>query len=93
MGDAQRLLYDPRRHRDACGIGLVADARGRSSRELLDRALAGLAPGGARGPGAAVRVTRARAGVQQARTEARGRLTASPATAPASCCRSRSRSP
>ena len=43
MGDAQQhLLYDPRRDRDACGIGLVADARGRSSRELLDRALAGL---------------------------------------------------
>jgi len=36
-------LYDPTRERDACGIGLVADARGRASRELLDRALAGLA--------------------------------------------------
>ena len=29
MGDEQRLLHDPRRERDACGIGLVADARSR----------------------------------------------------------------
>ena len=63
MGDAQRLLYDPRRHRDACGIGLVADARGRSSRELLDRALAGLAAVGHRGAWAADGVTGDGAGV------------------------------
>src|SRR5437763_16286048 len=29
--------------RDACGIGLVADAEGRASRALLDSALVGLA--------------------------------------------------
>ena len=29
--------------RDACGIGLVADAEGRSSRALVDSALVGLA--------------------------------------------------
>ena len=37
------LLDDLSRERDACGIGLVVDAKGRASRELLDRALAGLA--------------------------------------------------
>jgi glutamate synthase (ferredoxin) len=37
-----RTLHDPRVERDACGIGLVADAGGRASREVLDRALAGL---------------------------------------------------
>ena len=37
------LLDDLTRERDACGIGLVVDAKGRASRELLDRALAGLA--------------------------------------------------
>ena len=36
-------LHDPTVERDACGIGLVADARARASRELVDRALAGLA--------------------------------------------------
>jgi glutamate synthase domain-containing protein 2/glutamate synthase domain-containing protein 1/glutamate synthase domain-containing protein 3 len=56
-------LYDPgslRNHsseRDACGIGLVADARGRASRELLDRALAGLAAVSHRGAWAADGVT------------------------------------
>jgi glutamate synthase domain-containing protein 2/glutamate synthase domain-containing protein 1/glutamate synthase domain-containing protein 3 len=53
VGDEQRLLYDPRRERDACGIGLVADVRGRASREHLDRALAGLAAMGHRGAWAA----------------------------------------
>jgi glutamate synthase domain-containing protein 2/glutamate synthase domain-containing protein 1/glutamate synthase domain-containing protein 3 len=33
----------PSRDRDACGIGLVADAEGRTSRALLDAALTGLA--------------------------------------------------
>ena len=37
MGPEQRLLSDPQRERDACGIGLVADVRGRASRELLLR--------------------------------------------------------
>src|SRR5437763_12985939 len=31
------------RDRDACGIGLVADAEGRASRALVDSALVGLA--------------------------------------------------
>ena len=63
MADEQRLLYDPRRERDACGIGLVADVRGRASRELLDRALAGLAAVGHRGAWAADGVTGDGAGV------------------------------
>ena len=54
-------LYDPsdqrNSERDACGIGLVADARGRASRELLDRALAGLAAVSHRGAWAADGVT------------------------------------
>ncbi|HEU4399901.1 MAG TPA: glutamate synthase central domain-containing protein, partial [Actinomycetota bacterium] len=38
-----RTLYDPRRdERDACGIGFVADVRGRPSRAVLDAALGGL---------------------------------------------------
>ena len=62
-------LYDPRSpdqrnsERDACGIGLVADARGRASRELLDRALAGLAAVSHRGAWAADGVTGDGAGV------------------------------
>ncbi len=52
-----RPLHDPIRERDACGIGLVADARGRASRELLDRALAGLAAVAHRGAWAADGVT------------------------------------
>ncbi|MCZ7589422.1 MAG: hypothetical protein M5U27_11350 [Gaiella sp.] len=50
-------LHDPAAERDACGIGLVADARGRASRELLDRALAGLAAVSHRGAWAADGVT------------------------------------
>ena len=46
-------LHDPTIERDACGIGLVADARGRASRELVDRALAGLAAVSHRGAWAA----------------------------------------
>ncbi len=63
MGESQHLLYDPRRERSACGIGLVADLRGRPSRELLDRALAGLAAVGHRGAWAADGVTGDGAGV------------------------------
>jgi glutamate synthase (ferredoxin) len=37
-----RTLYDPTRERDACGIGFVADARGRASRDVLDLALEAL---------------------------------------------------
>ncbi len=69
MADEQRLLYDPRRERDACGIGLVADVRGRASRELLDRALAGLAAVGHRGAWAADGVTGDGAGVLLPLTE------------------------
>ena len=63
MGEPRRLLYDPRRERSACGIGLVADLQGRASRELLDRALAGLAAVGHRGAWAADGVTGDGAGV------------------------------
>ena len=63
MGDPPRLLYDPRRERSACGIGLVADLQGRPSRETLDRALAGLAAVGHRGAWAADGVTGDGAGV------------------------------
>jgi glutamate synthase domain-containing protein 2/glutamate synthase domain-containing protein 1/glutamate synthase domain-containing protein 3 len=69
VGDAQRLLYDPSRERDACGIGLVADVHGRASRELLDRALAGLAAVGHRGAWAADGVTSDGAGVLLPLTE------------------------
>ncbi len=70
MVDEQRLLYDPRRERDACGIGLVADVRGRASRELLDRTLAGLTAVGHRGAWAADGVTGDGAGVLLPLTEA-----------------------
>jgi glutamate synthase (ferredoxin) len=50
-------LHDPTAERDACGIGLVADARGRASREIVDRALAGLAAVSHRGAWAADGVT------------------------------------
>ncbi|HSF61733.1 MAG TPA: glutamate synthase large subunit [Gaiellaceae bacterium] len=69
MGPEQRLLYDPQRERDACGIGLVADVRGRASRELLDRALAGLAAVGHRGAWSADGVTGDGAGVLLPLTE------------------------
>jgi len=37
------MLYDPQRdERDACGIGFVADARGRSARSIVDTALEAL---------------------------------------------------
>jgi glutamate synthase domain-containing protein 2/glutamate synthase domain-containing protein 1/glutamate synthase domain-containing protein 3 len=42
-GPRGRPLYDRHRdERDACGIGFVADVRGRASRAILDAALAGL---------------------------------------------------
>jgi glutamate synthase (ferredoxin) len=50
-------LHDPSAERDACGIGLVADTRGRGSREIVDRALAGLAAVSHRGAWAADGVT------------------------------------
>ena len=63
MGNEQRLLHDLRRERDACGIGLVADVHGRASRDVLDRALAGLTAVGHRGAWAADGVTGDGAGV------------------------------
>src|SRR5262249_14106975 len=71
LNDRRRLLHDPTRERDACGIGLVADARGRASRELLDRALAGLSAVGHRGAWAADGVTGDGAGVLLPLTAAR----------------------
>ena len=35
-------MYDPAFERDACGVGLVVDIHGRQSREIVERALAGL---------------------------------------------------
>jgi glutamate synthase (ferredoxin) len=65
----ERRLYDPTHERDACGIGLVADTRGRASREVLDRALAGLAAVEHRGAWAADGVTSDGAGVLLPLTE------------------------
>src|SRR5688572_7947165 len=42
-------LYDPRFEHDACGVGFVADAGGRSRARVLPLALAGLAALGHRG--------------------------------------------
>src|SRR4249919_816093 len=42
-------LYDARYEHDACGVGFVADAGGRSRTEVLTLALAGLAALGHRG--------------------------------------------
>ena len=52
-----------RAERDACGIGFVADARGRASRQILDAALEGLANVRHRGAVAADRRTGDGAGV------------------------------
>jgi glutamate synthase domain-containing protein 2/glutamate synthase domain-containing protein 1/glutamate synthase domain-containing protein 3 len=38
-----RLLHDPAAERDACGIGFVAEPAGRTSREIVDALLEGLA--------------------------------------------------
>ena len=35
-------LWDPTFERDSCGVGLVVDIAGRPSREIVERALAGL---------------------------------------------------
>ncbi len=47
--DPRAPLYDPRYEHDACGIGFVADAGGRSRGRVLPLALAGLASLGHRG--------------------------------------------
>jgi glutamate synthase (ferredoxin) len=86
VGDEQRLLYDSRRERDACGIGLVADVHGRASRELVDRALAGLAAVGHRGAWAADGVTGDGAGLLLPLTETLTRsLTDTPGAGLAMC--------
>src|SRR4051794_8589697 len=46
-------LYDPSFEHDACGVGFVADAGGRSAGRVLPLALAGLAAFGHRGAFAA----------------------------------------
>ena len=63
MGELARLLHDPRRERDALWHRARRGLRGRASRELLDRALAGLAAVGHRGAWAADGVTGDGAGV------------------------------
>jgi glutamate synthase (ferredoxin) len=56
-------LYDATHERDACGIGFVADARGRASRDVLDTALEALRRVRHRGAVAADRRTGDGAGV------------------------------
>jgi glutamate synthase (ferredoxin) len=56
-------VLDPYRHRDACGIGFVADAHGRASREVVDALLEGLHNVRHRGATAADRRTGDGAGV------------------------------
>ena len=46
-------MYDPRYEHDACGVGFVADAGGRSHGSVLPLALAGLGSLGHRGAFAA----------------------------------------
>ncbi|MDQ3411462.1 MAG: hypothetical protein M3509_05030, partial [Chloroflexota bacterium] len=41
-GGVHAPLYDPSFERDSCGVGLVVDIHGRASREIIDRALAGV---------------------------------------------------
>ena len=41
--DSRAPLYDPRFEHDACGVGFVADAGGRSRNRVLPLALGGLA--------------------------------------------------
>jgi glutamate synthase (ferredoxin) len=43
LRDPSAPLYDPRFEHDACGVGFVADAGGRSRARVLSLALAGLA--------------------------------------------------
>ena len=52
-----RTLYDSTAEHDACGIGFVADARGRASREIVDLALEALRRVRHRGAVAADRLT------------------------------------
>jgi glutamate synthase (ferredoxin) len=39
---SESWVFDPRRERDACGIGFVADARGRSSRAVVEAGIGAL---------------------------------------------------
>ncbi|MFN8186172.1 MAG: glutamate synthase large subunit [Gaiellales bacterium] len=63
MIDAPRTLHDPTLERDACGIGFVADAKGRPSRAVLDLILEGLSRVRHRGAIASDRKTGDGAGV------------------------------
>jgi hypothetical protein len=56
-------LFGPASERDACGIGFVADSRGRASREIVDCLLEGLHNVRHRGATAADRKTGDGAGV------------------------------
>src|SRR5215212_4424862 len=40
--DRRAPLWDPTYERDSCGVGLVVDIAGQPSREIVERALAGL---------------------------------------------------
>src|SRR5215208_1257486 len=40
--DRRAPLWDPTYERDSCGVGLVVDIGGQPSREIVERALAGL---------------------------------------------------
>ncbi len=62
--EGRRLLYDPQLgERDACGIGFVADSKGRSSRTIIDAALEALCRVRHRGAVAADALTGDGAGV------------------------------
>jgi glutamate synthase domain-containing protein 2/glutamate synthase domain-containing protein 1/glutamate synthase domain-containing protein 3 len=60
---SRATLFDPTEERDACGIGFVADLRGRASREIVDAVLEGLHNVRHRGATAADRRTGDGAGV------------------------------
>src|SRR5262245_64006055 len=42
LADLSPTRFGPTQERDACGIGFIADSRGRASREIVDTLLEGL---------------------------------------------------
>src|SRR5215211_6268367 len=42
LADNRAPLWDPAFEHDSCGVGLVVDIAGRPSRQIVERALAGL---------------------------------------------------
>ena len=38
-GPASQGLYDPANEHDACGLGIIADIKGRQSNEIIPKAL------------------------------------------------------